>query len=330
MEILKDKDVDLGPLEGKVIAILGFGNQARAHALNLSDWGGAKVIVALRQGSPSADKARSEGLEVMTIAGAAAIADIMMMLIPDEIHGRVFDQELKNTMKSGAALGFAHGFSVHFGFVKPRQDLDVILIAPKGPGHALRQLYKDGLGMPCVIGVAADKSGMASGLARAYAAAIGGGRAGILSSSFGEECETDLFSEQSILCGGVPALIKAGFETLVDAGYAPEVAYIECLHEVKQIADLLWEGGLEHMDVSISNTAEFGGHKAGKHIVTPAVRAAMQEILADVQSGKFAREFVADVESGQKQLKGLRELDKNHPIEAAGRTVRGMMPWLKS
>ncbi len=233
MDILKDNDVDLAPLEGKVIAILGFGNQARAHALNLNDWGGARVIVALREGSPSVAKASADGLEIMNIADAAAIADLVMVLIPDEIHGKVYDATLKDTMKPGAAIGFAHGFSVHFGFVKLRDDLDVILVAPKGPGHALRKLYVDGLGMPGVIGVAQDKSGGALALAKAYAAAIGCGRAGILTSSFAEECETDLFSEQTILCGGMPALIKAGFETLVEAGYAPEVAYIECLHEVK-------------------------------------------------------------------------------------------------
>ncbi|MCK5040669.1 MAG: ketol-acid reductoisomerase [Sphingomonadales bacterium] len=329
MNVLKDADISIKPILERTVAIVGYGNQAKAQALNLRD-SGVKVIIALRSGSASHALAVADGFTVADIASAAKQADLTMLLAPDEVHGKIYDEHLHENLKPNSAIGFSHGFSIRFNLLKPRDDLDVIMVAPKGPGKTLRELYEKGLGMPCLYGVAQDRRGNGAELAIAYAGAIGGGRAGILASSFAEECETDLFSEQAILCGGIPALIKAGFETLVDAGYAPEVAYIECLHEVKQIADLLWEGGLEHMDKAISNTAEFGGYTAGQRIVSADVRAEMQAILADVQSGKFAKSFLDDVENGGKIIKQERAKDAAHPIEPAGDKVRVMLPWLKS
>lgn len=329
MKILKDADISLDAILQKTVAIVGYGNQAKAQALNLKD-SGVRVVIALRSGSASNKLALADGVEVLEISEAAKIADLTMILAPDEVHGVVYDQYLHDNLKENSSIGFSHGFSIRFNLLKPRADLDVIMIAPKGPGKTLRELYEKGLGMPCLYGVDQDKSGTAADMAIAYAGAIGGGRAGILKSSFAEECETDLFSEQAILCGGLPALIKAGFETLVEEGYSPEVAYIECLHEVKQIADLLWEGGLEHMDKAISNTAEFGGYVAGERIVSPAVRAEMKDILADVKSGKFAKNFLQDVENDSSFIKQERVKDAGHQIEDAGRNVRAVLPWLKS
>lgn len=327
--ILKEKDCDLQLLARQTIAIIGYGNQGRAHALNLRDSGAKQVIAGLRQDSPSRGRAEEDGLDCRDPGAAAAEADITMLLTPDETHGEVYEQYLQESLREGAALGFAHGFSVRFGQITPRRDIDVIMMAPKGPGHTLRALYEDGLGMITLVGVEQDISGKARDLALSYAAGLGAGRAGILESSFAEECESDLFSEQAVLCGGMPALIKASFELLVEKGYAPEVAYIECLHEVKQIADLLWEGGLAHMDESISNTAEFGGFKAAERIAGPELRAAMEDILANVRSGAFADDFMADVKKGRSYLLKKRDRDRNHPIEEAGRTIRALMPWLR-
>lgn len=330
MTILKEQDLSLDIIRSKKVLIVGLGNQGMAQALNLRDSGVTQIAAGLRTGSANAQKARDNGLEVMDIATGAAWADLIMILAPDEVHGEIYEAHIRDVMKPGAAIGFAHGFSVRFGLVKPRSDIDVVLMAPKGPGHTLRSLYKEGLGMPCLVGVEQDASGEAMALAQSYAAALGSGKAGVLTSSFAEECETDLFSEQAILCGGMPWLIKAGYETLIEAGYTPEVAYIECLHEVKQIADLLWQGGLDYMNHAISNTAEFGGYVTGERMIDDHVRATMKEVLADVQSGKFSRQFLADVEKGAPHLLAERKRDSQHSIEAAGERVRSLMPWLKT
>lgn len=329
MKILTGKDCSPALLRRKIVAIIGYGNQGRGQALNLRDSGVKSVIVGSRKGSKSARTAHQDGFKVIAIAEAAGRADVVMVLLPDEVHGEVYKKHIAPNIRDGAAVGFAHGFSVHFGRVKPKKTLDVILIAPKGPGKILRALYLEGLGMIGVIGVGNDATGKARKLALAYAGALGCGRAGVFESSFGEECETDLFSEQAILCGGMPALIKAGFEALVAKGYAPEVAYIECLHEVKQIADLMWKGGLDFKNRSISNTAEFGGFVAGKRLINPALRREMEAILKDVRSGRFAREVAADHRKGFRRLKRWRAEDARHPIEAAGKKVRARMPWLK-
>jgi len=329
MKILIQKDCDLSLIRKKAVAIIGYGNQGRGQALNLRDSGVKKIIVGCRKGSRSAKTARNDGFRVVPIAEAAGTGEVVMVLLPDEVHGEVYRRHIAPRIRDGAVLGFAHGFSIHFGLVKPKKTLDVILVAPKGPGKILRALFQDGLGMIGVVGVAQNPTGSARKLALAYAAGLGCGRAGILESSFGEECETDLFSEQAILCGGVPALIKAGFEALVKKGYAPEIAYIECLHEVKQIADLMWKGGLNFKNRSISHTAEYGGFVAGRRLITPAVRKEMEAILRDVRSGTFAREVAADHRRGFRRLRRWRDGDARHPIEAAGRKVRARMPWLK-
>ena len=328
MKIFKENDVDLSLIKSKNIAIIGYGNQARAQALNLNDSGVSNIVVGLRGGSPSLEKAHKDGLKTKGLRETASWADVIMMLAPDEVHGEIYENHIKNNMKEGSAIGFSHGFSIRFDLVKPREDIDVIMIAPKGPGHTLRQLYLKGFGMPSLIGVEQDVTGKAEKIALSYAGGIGSHKAGILKSSFAEECESDLFSEQTILCGGMPALIKAGFETLVEEGFSPEVAYIECLHEVKQIADLLWEGGYEKMANSISNTAEYGGYLAGDAIVTDDIKLAMKQNLKNVRAGVFAKFFMDDVKTGSKDLKYRRKKNIDHPIENAGKTVREMMPWL--
>ena len=328
MKIYDDSSIDRRPLEGRCVAIIGYGNQAHAHALNLKD-SGVQVLVGLRDGSANAARARAAGLDVVTLEDAGRMADLVMLLIPDEKQKQVYDDHLRTTMKQGAALGFAHGLAIRFGLVTPRPDIRPIMIAPKGPGHTLRRLYQEGLGMPCLVASENDADGSALKLALAYAAAIGGGRAGVLVSSFGEECETDLFSEQAVLCGGMPALVKMAFEALVARGYAPEVAYIECLHEVKQIADLMWANGLDDMHKAISNTAEYGGYLAEERLATPAMKAELEAILDDVQNGAFVKRMLADVDAGAPDLLARRARDASHPIEAAGRRVRALMPWLK-
>jgi ketol-acid reductoisomerase len=330
MPIYTDTDCDISIIKEKNVLIIGLGNQGLAQARNLKDSGVINVATGLREGSGKADLAKENGLQVFSIADGVKWADLVMVLAPDEVHGQIYDDYIHDNIRPNAAIGFSHGFSVRFGLVKPRADIDVVLMAPKGPGLTLRDLYTRGLGMPCLVGVEQDASGQAFNLSLSYAGAIGAGKAGILKSSFAEECETDLFSEQTVLCGGMPALIKTAYETLVEAGYQPEVAYIECLHEVKQIADLLWEGGLDHMNVSISNTAEFGGFEVGERIVSPEVKAVMKTVLKEIQSGAFAEKFMADTKDGQRFLLKKRNADKVHPIEDSGATVRGMMPWIKS
>jgi ketol-acid reductoisomerase len=329
MDIKTEKDCDLSLVQARRVAIIGYGNQGRAHALNLRDSSVGQVLVGSRGGTATATQAEKDGFTVMSFSEAAKNSDVCMILLPDEVQGEVYHAHIGPHLKPGSAVGFAHGFSVHFGLVKPKGDLDVFLAAPKGPGKTLRNLYTQGFGMPSVIGVHQNATGGAHQLALSYAAALGAGRAGILESSFREECETDLFSEQAILCGGLPALVKAGYEILVEKGYAPEVAYIECLHEVKQIADLMWKGGLDFKNRAISNTAEFGGYQAGDRIVDHKVREEMRKILEDVRTGKFAETLEADRQNDFRELKLRRARDAGHDIEASGEKVRNLMPWLK-
>ncbi|MCC8986754.1 MAG: ketol-acid reductoisomerase [Candidatus Contendobacter sp.] len=328
MNIYYDKDADLSLIKGKTVAIIGYGSQGHAHALNLRD-SGVKVIVGLRPGSTSAFKAEQAGLTVQPVEDAAAAADVVMILAPDEHQSAIYRQ-IEPRLKQGAALAFAHGFNIHFGGVTPRADLDVIMIAPKGPGHLVRSTYTQGGGVPCLIAVAQDASGAAKELALSYASANGGGRAGVIETSFREECETDLFGEQVVLCGGLTALIQAGFETLVEAGYAPEMAYFECLHEVKLIVDLIYEGGIANMRYSISNTAEYGDFSRGPRIITDDTKAEMRKILKEIQTGQFAREFILENQAGAPVLKANRRLSREHQIEQVGEKLRGMMPWIKA
>ncbi|PIE83483.1 MAG: ketol-acid reductoisomerase [Candidatus Contendobacter odensis] len=327
MNVYYEKDADLSLIKGKAVAIIGYGSQGHAHALNLSD-SGVNVIVGLRPGSASTAKAETAGLTVKSIEAAAAVADVVMILAPDEHQSQIY-RDIEPKLKQGAALAFAHGFNVHFGGVVPRADLDVIMIAPKGPGHLVRSTYTKGGGVPCLIAVAQDASGQAREIALSYAAANGGGRAGIIETTFREECETDLFGEQVVLCGGLTALIQAGFETLVEAGYAPEMAYFECLHEVKLIVDLIYEGGIANMRYSISNTAEYGDFSRGPRIITDESKAEMRKVLKEIQTGQFAREFILENQAGAPVLKANRRISREHPIEKVGEKLRGMMPWIK-
>lgn len=326
--IYYEKDADLNTLKDKKIVIFGFGSQGHAHALNLKD-SGLDVRVALKEGSASIAKAQSAGLPVLTNgAEAAKIADVAMIVIPDEHQKALYDEVLKDNLKKGAALFFAHGFNVHFKRIVPRDDLDVLLIAPKGPGHLVRDQYLEGKGVPCLIAVEQDATGNAKTIGLAYAAGIGGARAGVIETTFKEECETDLFGEQVVLCGGLTALIKNGFETLVEAGYQPEVAYFECLHEVKLIVDLIFSGGIANMRYSISDTAEYGDLTRGPRIIDGHVREQMKKILGEIQSGEFAKEYIAENESGRPNFNRLRKEGEAHPIEKVGKELRGMMPWL--
>ena len=329
INVYYDKDCDLSLIQGKRVTIVGYGSQGHAHANNLKD-SGVNVTVGLRAGSASAAKAEAAGLNVMPIADAVQAADVVMILAPDEHQARVYRDEIAPNIKEGAALAFAHGFNIHFGQIEPREDLDVIMIAPKGPGHLVRSTYTQGGGVPSLIAVFQDASGQAKDLALSYASANGGGRAGIIETSFREECETDLFGEQVVLCGGLTALIQAGFETLVEAGYAPEMAYFECLHEVKLIVDLIYEGGIANMRYSISNTAEYGDMTRGPRIVTDQTKAEMRKILTEIQDGDFAKEFILENQAGAPRMKALRRLSQEHPIEDVGERLRNMMPWIKS
>ena len=330
MQVYYDKDCDLGLIRTKKVAIVGYGNQAHAHALNLRDSGVGEIAVALREGSPSRAAAEEAGFAVMTNAEAATWADLVMILAPDESQAEIWANDLAGRMKPGSALAFAHGLNVHFGLIEPNPDIDVILIAPKGPGRHLRGEYLRGGGLACLIAVHQESSqhgdnGYAKALALSYAAAIGGGRSGIIETSFREECETDLFGEQAVLCGGISHLVLAGFETLVEAGYAPEMAYFECLHETKLVVDLLHEGGIAGMRKAISNTAEFGDIATGPRIVTAETRAEMRRVLRDIQSGRFVRDFVVENQSGQPRLKASRKAAAAHPIEEVGARLRAMM-----
>ncbi|USI72076.1 ketol-acid reductoisomerase [Sphingomonas morindae] len=328
MRVYYDSDADTGLIKTKKVAIVGYGSQGHAHAQNLRDSGVGEVVIALRAGSATARKAEGAGFRVMTTAEAAAWADIVMILAPDEHQAQIYADDIAPHIRDGAAIAFAHGLNVHFGLIEPRAGLDVFMIAPKGPGHTVRSEYVRGGGVPCLIAIHQDASGNAHDVALSYASAIGGGRSGVIETSFKEECETDLFGEQAVLCGGLSHLIQAGFETLVEAGYAPEMAYFECLHEVKLIVDLMYEGGIANMRYSISNTAEYGDITTGPRIITADTKAEMKRVLADIQQGRFVKNFVLDNRAGQPELKASRKLAAEHPIEQVGARLRAMMPWI--
>ncbi|MFK7795576.1 MAG: ketol-acid reductoisomerase [Gammaproteobacteria bacterium] len=328
MNVYYDKDADLSLIQSKKVAILGYGSQGHAHANNLKE-SGVSVVVGLRPNSQSEAKAKSAGLEVMSIEDAVVNSDVIMILAPDEHQAALYKDQIAPNIKKGATIAFAHGFNVHFEQIEPREDLDVIMIAPKGPGHLVRSTYKEGGGVPTLIAVFQDASGSAQKTAMSYASANGGGRAGIIETTFREETETDLFGEQAVLCGGATALVQAGFETLTEAGYAPEMAYFECLHELKLIVDLMYQGGIANMRYSISNTAEYGDLTRGPRVVTDETKAEMRKILEEIQSGKFAREFILENQAGAATLKAMRRQGREHPIEEVGDKLRSMMPWIK-
>jgi ketol-acid reductoisomerase len=328
MKVFYDKDCDLSLIKGKNVTIIGYGSQGHAHAQNLND-SGCKVTVALRKGGASWEKAKNAGLNVMEVNEAVKQADVIMILLPDENIAQVYNENVAPNAKQGAVLAFAHGFNVHYGQVVPRADLDVIMIAPKAPGHTVRGTYSQGGGVPHLIAVYQDKSGSARDIALSYAMANGGGRAGIIETNFREETETDLFGEQAVLCGGTVELIKAGFETLVEAGYAPEMAYFECLHELKLIVDLIYEGGIANMNYSISNNAEYGEYVTGPRIVTEDTKNAMRQCLKDIQTGEYAKSFILENKAGAPTLISRRRLTSEHQIEQVGEKLREMMPWIK-
>lgn len=330
MRVFYDSDANLNLIKERNVLIVGYGSQGHAHANNLNDSGVKNVKVGLREGSSSRAKAEAAGLVCVTPSEGAAWADLVMILVPDELQADLWRDELAAHMKPGAALAFAHGLNIHFGLIEPPASLDVIMIAPKGPGHLVRSEYIKGAGVPTLIAVHQDASGNAQDIALAYAAANGGGRAGVIETNFREECETDLFGEQAVLCGGISHLIKAGFETLVEAGYAPEMAYFECLHETKLIVDLLYEGGLANMRYSISNTAEYGDYVTGPRMVPETTKAEMRRVLEDIQSGRFVRDFVTEMKAGSPSFKAMRRQQAEHPVEQVGAKLRAMMPWLES
>ncbi|HXP72709.1 MAG TPA: ketol-acid reductoisomerase [Stellaceae bacterium] len=328
MRVYYDRDADVNLIKAKKVLVVGFGSQGHAHALNLRDSGVKDVRVGLRPGSASARKAEAMKFQVMTPAEGAKWADVVMVLTPDELQAALYTHDLKPHMRSDTALAFAHGFNIHFKLVEPRSDMDVFMIAPKGPGHTVRSEYQRGGGVPCLVAVEQNPSGNALEIALSYASAIGGGRAGVIETTFKEECETDLFGEQTVLCGGLTSLIMAGYETLVEAGYAPEMAYFECLHEVKLIVDLMYEGGIATMRYSISNTAEYGDYTRGPRIIDDRVKAEMKRILEEIQSGKFAKEWVLENTAGQASFKAMRRRGAEHPVEKIGEKLRAMMPWI--
>lgn len=329
IELLYDADADLSIIQGRKVAVIGYGSQGHAHAQCLRD-SGVEVVIGLRDGSKSAEKAQEAGFEVESNADAAAWADVIMLLAPDTSQAEIFARDIEPNLKDGDALLFGHGLNIHFELIKPATNITVGMVAPKGPGHLVRRQFVDGKGVPCLIAVAQDPKGEGKDLALSYAAAIGGARAGVIPTTFREETETDLFGEQVVLCGGLEHLMMKGFEVLTEAGYAPEMAYFEVLHEMKLIVDLIWEGGIENMNYSISETAELGGYVAGPRIITPEVKENMKAVLADIQSGKFVRDMVADVEAGQPELKRYREEIAAHPIEATGSKLRDLMSWVKN
>ena len=329
MKVYYDKDADLAIIRSKKVAIIGYGSQGHAHANNLKD-SGVQVTVGLRPGSASALKAENAGLTVKSVAEAVKSADVVMILTPDQHQSKVYREDIEPNIKKGAALAFAHGFNIHFGQIDPRADLDVIMIAPKGPGHLVRSTFTQGGGVPSLIAVHQNASGKAKEMALSYASANGGGRAGIIETNFREETETDLFGEQAVLCGGATALVQAGFETLVEAGYAPEMAYFECLHELKLIVDLMYEGGIANMRYSISNTAEYGDLTRGPRIVTEETKKEMKRILTEIQSGQFAREFILENQAGAPTMHAMRRRSREHQIEIVGAQLRDMMPWIKA
>jgi ketol-acid reductoisomerase len=329
MKVSYDKDCDLKLIQGKKVAIIGYGSQGHAHAQNLND-SGCKVVVGVRKGGPSWDKVKKAGLKAQEIGDAVKGADFVMMLMPDEHIAATYKSDIEPNIKQGATLAFAHGFNVHYGQVMPREDLDVVMVAPKAPGHTVRSTYAQGGGVPMLVALHADKSGSARDLALSYACAIGGGRAGIIETNFREETETDLFGEQTVLCGGTVELIKASFETLVEAGYAPEMAYFECLHELKLIVDLIYEGGIANMNYSISNNAEFGEYETGPRLITAETKKEMKRVLDDIQSGDYAKRFILENRAGAPTLLSKRRIMAEHPIEVVGEQLRAMMPWIKA
>jgi ketol-acid reductoisomerase len=328
MRVYYDRDADLNLIKNKKVVIVGYGSQGHAHAANLKDSGVKEVVVALRSDSKSVEKAKSAGFNVMDVSSAAKWADVIMMLTPDELQGEIYKADIEKNMKSGAAIAFAHGLNVHFNLIEPREDIDVFMVAPKGPGHTVRSEYQKGGGVPCLIAIDQDVSGNVHDIGLSYASAIGGGRSGVIETSFKEECETDLFGEQVVLCGGLVELIRAGYETLTEAGYAPEMAYFECLHEVKLIVDLIYEGGIANMNYSISNTAEYGEYVTGPRIITSETKAEMKRILNDIQSGKFTRDWMLENKVSQTSFKATRRNVAEHPIEKIGSKLRAMMPWI--
>ena len=329
MRVYYDQDADLNLIKGKKVAIIGYGSQGRAHALNCKDSGVTDVRVALRTSSPTVRKAEADGFEVMSVADAAKWADFMMMAAPDELQADIYRDSIQGNIRDGAAIAFAHGLNVHFGLIEPPTGVDVVMAAPKGPGHTVRGEYQKGGGVPTLIAIHNDASGNAHDLALSYACALGGGRSGVIETNFREECETDLFGEQVVLCGGLVELIRAGYETLTEAGYAPEMAYFECLHEVKLIVDLIYEGGIANMNYSISNTAEWGEYVTGPRIITDETKAEMRRVLHDIQSGKFTSDWMQEYRSGAARFKATRRMHDAHPIEEVGEKLRGMMPWIK-
>ena len=329
MKVYYDKDADLEIIQSKKVAVIGYGSQGHAHALNLKDSGVSEVCVALRDDSSSVEKAKNAGFNVMNVTDAAKWADVMMMLTPDELQADIYNADIKDNLKDGSALLFAHGLNIHFDLIDPREDLDILMVAPKGPGHTVRSEYERNAGVPCLIAVDQDSTGNATNLGLSYASAIGGGRAAIIETTFKEECETDLFGEQAVLCGGVVELIRNGFETLVEGGYAPEMAYFECLHEMKLIVDLMYEGGINNMNYSISNTAEYGGYVSGPAVVGNQSKEAMKKVLENIQSGKFVKDWMNENKSGSnKEFHSMRKESSDHQIEKVGGELRNMMSWL--
>jgi len=328
VEIYYEKDADLGLLKDKTIAVIGYGSQGHAHAQNLRD-SGCKVIVGQRPGGPNYDLAKEHGFEPVSAAEAAKAADVIMILLPDQFQAAVYKTDIAPNLKAGDMLLFGHGFNIHFGQIAPPENVDVAMVAPKGPGHLVRRVYTEGGGVPCLVAVEQDASGKAKEMALAYAKGIGGARSGVMETTFKEETETDLFGEQVVLCGGLTSLIMAGFETLIEAGYQPEIAYFECLHEVKLIVDLIYEGGMAKMRHSISDTAEYGDFTRGPRIVTGETKAEMKKILGEIQSGVFAKEFILENQAGQAQMKAMRKQAAAHPVEQVGGRLRDMMSWLK-
>ena len=331
MRVYYDRDADVGLIKKKKVVIVGYGSQGHAHAANLKDSGVAEVAVALRADSSSRAKAADAGFKVMDVAKAAAWGDLVMMLTPDELQADIYRDEIHNNIRAGAAIAFAHGLNVHFNLIEPRSDIDCLMVAPKGPGHTVRSEYMRGGGVPCLLAIHQDASGNAHDVGLSYASAVGGGRSGIIETTFQEECETDLFGEQAVLCGGLVELIKAGYETLVEAGYAPEMAYFECLHEVKLIVDLIYEGGIANMNYSISNTAEYGEYVSGPRILPyEETKKRMKDVLTDIQQGKFVRDFMQENAVGQPFFKATRRINDEHQIEQVGEKLREMMPWISA
>ena len=328
MRVYYDRDADIGLIKSKKVLVIGYGSQGHAHAANLRDSGVKDVTIALKKGSQSIEKAKKAGFDVKEVSDGAKWADVIMMATPDELQADIYNESLKENMRAGSAIAFAHGLNVHFNLIEPRDDIDVFMVAPKGPGHTVRSEYLRGGGVPCLIAINKNSTGNAHDIGLSYACAIGGGRSGVIETTFKEECETDLFGEQVVLCGGLVELIRSGFETLVEAGYAPEMAYFECLHEVKLIVDLIYEGGIANMNYSISNTAEYGEYVTGPRIINADTKKEMKKVLDDIQSGKFTKDWMLENKVNQTSFKSTRRRTSQHQIEEIGSKLRGMMPWI--